>query len=91
MHKCQLRNCDGTRLGHDLARDFPKETNRLQSWIYRFTSRDVATPPEDKKCGRWNPDHEPHLWETPQSRRLNRRYYCDGPTVVEGGRRVPTQ
>lgn len=25
-HKCSLPHCDGTRLGHELARDFPKET-----------------------------------------------------------------
>lgn len=27
MHeRCTLANCDGTKLGHELARDFPKET-----------------------------------------------------------------
>lgn len=28
-HACGLARCDGTRLGHELARDFPKETARI--------------------------------------------------------------
>lgn len=28
-HECGLPHCDGTRLGHDLASEFPEETRRI--------------------------------------------------------------
>lgn len=39
-HKCALANCDGTRLGHELARDFPEETARLVDSLARLGSRE---------------------------------------------------
>jgi len=35
-HECSLANCDGTRLGHELARDFPEETQRLVDGLARL-------------------------------------------------------
>lgn len=28
-HHCNLLHCDGTKLGHELAQDFPAETARI--------------------------------------------------------------
>lgn len=44
---------------------------------------------QKQKCGRWDEGHLPHEWSTPLSRRDNVRYWCNGPTMVEGGRRGP--
>lgn len=35
-HQCSLKGCDGTRLGHDLARDFPEETARIDEAFRRL-------------------------------------------------------
>lgn len=35
-HCCDLPGCDGTRLGHDLARDFPEETRRFDEAMDRL-------------------------------------------------------
>ena len=48
-------------------------------------------PPHDRKCGRSDPGHQPHEWSTPHSRRDGIYYWCEGPTVVEGGRRGTAQ
>jgi len=41
-HSCNLAHCDGTRLGHELARDFPAETARIDEAF-----NDLASPRED--------------------------------------------
>ncbi len=35
-HKCKFVGCDGTRLGHDLAKDFPEETARIDAELARL-------------------------------------------------------
>lgn len=48
MHRCDLSGCDGTRLGHDLARDFPAETQRLNKALDRLRgSREDRVMPEN--------------------------------------------
>jgi hypothetical protein len=42
-HRCHMRGCDGTRLGHDLAHDFPEETQRVDEALHR-----LALPKEDR-------------------------------------------
>lgn len=42
-HKCDLANCDGTTLGHELARDFPQQTERVTNAL-----RDLLESPEDR-------------------------------------------
>lgn len=39
---CNLPHCDGTRLGHELARDFPKETAAIDDALSKY-----AGPRED--------------------------------------------
>lgn len=38
-HACNLPGCDGTRLGHELARDFPEETARIDAAFDRLSRR----------------------------------------------------
>ena len=35
-HRCDLPHCDGTRLGHDLAAEFPEETRRYEEAMDRL-------------------------------------------------------
>ena len=35
-HHCDVPHCDGTRLGHDLAVDFPEETARVDNELRRL-------------------------------------------------------
>ena len=35
-HHCTLPGCDGTRLGHDLAAEFPEETKRIDEAFDRL-------------------------------------------------------
>lgn len=35
-HVCDLEHCDGTRLGHELALDFPEETARIETELARL-------------------------------------------------------
>lgn len=35
-HQCDLEHCDGTRLGHDLAAEFPAETARVVEQLARL-------------------------------------------------------
>lgn len=35
-HDCEVTGCDGTRLGHDLATDFPEETARFDAAMDRL-------------------------------------------------------
>lgn len=35
-HQCDLGHCDGTRLGHDLAAEFPAETARVVEQLARL-------------------------------------------------------
>lgn len=45
---CNLANCDGTRLGHDLALDFPDETERLVQSLARLGgNREDRVMPEN--------------------------------------------
>lgn len=44
-HSCDIAHCDGTKLGHELARDFPKETARLEESLDRL--RDQLRYPDD--------------------------------------------
>lgn len=39
-HKCDLSNCDGTRLGHDLARDFSEGTRQIVESFKRILDKD---------------------------------------------------
>lgn len=49
MHRCSLKGCDGTRLGHTLAEDFPAETARIDEELRRLA--------EPKDGLRVNPDN----------------------------------
>lgn len=40
MHSCNLPYCDGTDLGHALARDFPEETARFEERMERLRVAD---------------------------------------------------
>lgn len=46
-HECKLPHCDGTRLGHELARDFPKETAAINEAFTRMTNREDYVMPEN--------------------------------------------
>ena len=47
-HRCNLPNCDGTRLGHELARDFPEETRKfVEAWEDLFGPREDHVMPEN--------------------------------------------
>jgi hypothetical protein len=35
-HRCDVPHCDGTRLGHDLAVEFPEETARIDDAFDRL-------------------------------------------------------
>lgn len=48
-HKCKVPNCDGTRLGHDLAVDFPVETARFNDAMDRLVHREDHVIPENLK------------------------------------------
>jgi hypothetical protein len=39
-HHCDLTGCDGTRLGHDLAAEFPAETARIDAELRRLAEPD---------------------------------------------------
>lgn len=41
-HKCKLFDCDGTQLGHELARDFPEETRRFTEVVERIIDTEHA-------------------------------------------------
>ena len=40
MHDCEYRGCDGTRLGHELAKNFPNATQRFNDAMDRLNNRD---------------------------------------------------
>lgn len=44
-HRCDLPNCDGTRLGHDLAAEFPEETVRVVDALDRLAHPDDYANP----------------------------------------------
>lgn len=47
MHDCNLPYCDGTDLGHELARDFPEETARFEEQMdrqFRMDREDRVMP-----------------------------------------------
>jgi hypothetical protein len=46
-HACDHPGCDGTRLGHTLAIDFPDETQRIDAAMRRITYRDDYVMPEN--------------------------------------------
>ena len=47
-HCCDLPHCDGTRLGHDLAAEFPEETRRYEDAMDRLRGlRDDRVDPAD--------------------------------------------
>ena len=39
-HRCDLAHCDGTRLGHSLAEEFPEETARIDEAFDRLAHPD---------------------------------------------------
>lgn len=45
-HQCDVPRCDGTRLGHDLAVEFPEETRQVDEALNRL--RDRPEPPATK-------------------------------------------
>lgn len=49
VHRCNVPGCDGTRLGHDLAVEFPEETARIDGELRRLA--------EPKDGLRVNPDN----------------------------------
>lgn len=46
-HRCNLAHCDGTRLGHELARDFPEATARLETSLDRLRYPEDHVKPEN--------------------------------------------
>lgn len=42
-HHCKVPDCDGTRLGHDLAVEFPAETARIDA-AFRQIAGEVRYP-----------------------------------------------
>lgn len=40
MHDCNVPYCDGTDLGHDLAREFPEETAQYEEAMDRLRKAD---------------------------------------------------
>ena len=46
-HRCDVPRCDGTRLGHDLAVEFPEETARIDAAFDRLRDRIAARPALD--------------------------------------------
>lgn len=46
-HKCSLKNCDGTSLGHALARDFPVQTQLIIDRMERLAHPDDHVKPEN--------------------------------------------
>lgn len=55
-HQCDLPNCDGTKLGHELARDFPKETQRLEDALDRLRGpREDHVMPENLRLDEEEP------------------------------------
>lgn len=45
--ECEVPNCDGSRLGHDLAVDFPGETQRIVDVLDRMASPEDYVMPEN--------------------------------------------
>ena len=52
-HQCNVENCDGTRLGHELARDFPTETARITEAFRSMatSTREDYVMPENLRVG----------------------------------------
>jgi hypothetical protein len=46
-HRCDLANCDGTRLGHELAKEFPEATARVVDALDRIAHPDDYVKPEN--------------------------------------------
>ena len=47
-HRCDVPGCDGTRLGHDLASEFPEETRRFDAAMDRLRGpREDRVMPEN--------------------------------------------
>lgn len=44
---CGLKGCDGTVLGHELARDFPRETARIDNAFDRIAHPEDYVMPEN--------------------------------------------
>lgn len=60
MHRCNLPHCDGTQLGHELARDFPEETARIDEAFDRLAQpREGRVMPENLQV--CDPTCAPHL------------------------------
>lgn len=38
-HRCDIPGCDGTKLGHELAADFPRETAAVDAALERLLRR----------------------------------------------------
>lgn len=51
-HSCNLPHCDGTRLGHELARDFPQETARLDEALDQIAHPEDHVMPENLQVHR---------------------------------------
>lgn len=53
-HRCDLPGCDGTRLGHELAADFPEETARVDEALDRIAHPEdyLMAPKDDDDDGR---------------------------------------
>lgn len=51
-HTCDVPHCDGTRLGHDLAVEFPEETARLEAALETLRGpREDRVMPENLQVG----------------------------------------
>ena len=47
-HRCDVPHCDGTSLGHDLAVEFPEETQQVDEALDRLrTARKDRVMPEN--------------------------------------------
>jgi hypothetical protein len=55
-HNCKNPRCDGTKLGHSLAMDFPKETQRIDDAFAHMAavSRGDAAKLEIEYCEEFN-------------------------------------
>ncbi len=57
VHRCDVPHCDGTRLGHDLAVDFPEETARVDEGLVRLrpSKREDYVMPENLQVEHTHP------------------------------------
>ena len=55
-HRCDVPGCDGTRLGHDLAAEFPDETRRCDEALDELLDRIRNRPAPTTRTPEESPD-----------------------------------